>query len=431
MRGKGSDIIGQCEGLLQPKPETRRQDILACLLGIGDVPGEMGKAGLVCIRMSLLRGVAIGAPDIGPMPVHQRPDHDCATCRSGLMDNRLGATKHPLVGVASFDPHAGLVGGDDLGPTQRRDGDVALGREGTLRTAQYVHQAALADGETEQVREDALQPLVGQGLEGFEIGRHRMQPRPERRPPCLLGHGRSDKGAARRATNRQAPMALDQRLDAARPFFEAADDICYLTTDIEDSFRVKMLQFQEAEQMLKRIVDVGQHLDGYSRFNNAEDQDRIAYLRSMAVRSLAEGAATAWTTQRRALLERKGGADLLETSQYAQNASQIRDLCKTKIYKEPKKLQLEAAGYEMIISLMELFGGMIDEMLREGINDLNMRNQGLYQLLPREFRDQLKPQDAYGSYLVLVDYVAGMTDRFALDLFQRLTGSSVSLGRMA
>jgi hypothetical protein len=41
------------------------------------------------------------------------------------MDNSLAATKHPLVGVASFDPHAGLVGGDDLGLSQRRDGDVA------------------------------------------------------------------------------------------------------------------------------------------------------------------------------------------------------------------------------------------------------------------------------------------------------------------
>ena len=40
--GKGSEPVGQCEGFLQPKPETRRQDILARLLGIGDVPGQMG-----------------------------------------------------------------------------------------------------------------------------------------------------------------------------------------------------------------------------------------------------------------------------------------------------------------------------------------------------------------------------------------------------
>ena len=45
--GKGSEPVGQCEGFLQPKPETRRQDILARLLGIGDVPGQMGKRAAV------------------------------------------------------------------------------------------------------------------------------------------------------------------------------------------------------------------------------------------------------------------------------------------------------------------------------------------------------------------------------------------------
>ena len=122
------------------------------------------------------------------------------------MDNRFSAAKHPMVGVASFDPHAGLVGGDDLGPAQRRDGLVALGREGALRTTQHVHQAALADGETEQVRERALQPLVGQGLEGLEIGRHGMHARPERRPLRRVWRRRDDQRAAGRATNRQTPM---------------------------------------------------------------------------------------------------------------------------------------------------------------------------------------------------------------------------------
>lgn len=129
------------------------------------------------------------------------------------MDNRVGAAKYPLIGVAPLDPHAGLVGGDDLGMAQHRNGLVALGCESALRPTQHVHQATLTDGQTEQVDERALQPLVGQGLEGFEIGRHSMQPGPEWRPFRRIGHGRDDQRAARRAMHRPSPMPLDHRLD--------------------------------------------------------------------------------------------------------------------------------------------------------------------------------------------------------------------------
>ena len=54
--GEGFDTVGQGEGPVQPELEPRGQDILARLVGIGDVAGEMGQAGLVRVGMPLLRG---------------------------------------------------------------------------------------------------------------------------------------------------------------------------------------------------------------------------------------------------------------------------------------------------------------------------------------------------------------------------------------
>ena len=124
-----------------------------------------------------------------------------------------------MVGVTAFDPHAGLVRGDDLGPAQRRNGLVALGPEGALRTAKHVHQPALADGETEKVGERALQPLVGQGLEGLEIGRHGMHARPERRSLRRVWHSRDGQRAAGRATDRQTSMRSIKGLIAGSSIF--------------------------------------------------------------------------------------------------------------------------------------------------------------------------------------------------------------------
>ena len=104
----------------------------------------MGQAGLVGVGMALLRAIAIGTPDLGSAPIHQGPDHDGAPGRRGKMDNRLGAAKHPMIGVGALDPDARLVGGDDPGLAQRHDSLVTHGDEGALRPAQHGHEAALA-----------------------------------------------------------------------------------------------------------------------------------------------------------------------------------------------------------------------------------------------------------------------------------------------
>jgi hypothetical protein len=74
--GEGSGILRQSEGPVQPQLGAGGQDIRARLIGIGDVPDEMGQAGLVRVRMALLRAIAIGTPNLGSVPVHQSPDHE-------------------------------------------------------------------------------------------------------------------------------------------------------------------------------------------------------------------------------------------------------------------------------------------------------------------------------------------------------------------
>jgi hypothetical protein len=141
----------------------------------------MGQAGLVRVGVALLRDIAIRTPDFGAMPIHHVADHNGAPCRRGLVDHSLGAAEHPMVSVATLDANAGLVRADHLGLAQLGDGDRSTVFEAALRAAQHVHQTALADLKTKQVSEGRLKPLVGQRLEGLQIGRHRVQLRPKRR----------------------------------------------------------------------------------------------------------------------------------------------------------------------------------------------------------------------------------------------------------
>jgi dGTP triphosphohydrolase len=60
----------------------------------------------------------------------------------------------------------------------------------------------------------------------------------------------------------------------------------------------------------------------------------------------------------------------------------------------------------------------------------NKKIENLFHLMPLEFRRRLRKGQPYQSYLAVVDYISGMSDRYALELYQKLQGSSVVLGRM-
>jgi dGTPase len=248
-----------------------------------------------------------------------------------------------------------------------------------------------------------------------------------------FGYMHEDSEAARK-TFSSLGLILDHGKYCRHPLafiVEAADDICYLTTDIEDACRLKLVNFPAAETLLRIIAETGGHIPKYNELSTASPEDRIAYLRAGAVSSLADAAVKCFSENINPILEARFTEPLVARSKYKNNVEDIRSECNKTIYKSEAKLSVEAAGFNMIMQLMDLFGSMIEQFIvKKGASDLDMRSDGLFYLLPLELRECLQPADPYASFLVLVDFVSGMTDRYVLDIYQRLTGTSVSLGRM-
>lgn len=217
---------------------------------------------------------------------------------------------------------------------------------------------------------------------------------------------------------------------------EAADDICYLTTDLEDAHRLDIFGFYETASLLKSVARTGEHYnDGtFEKITNENPQDGIAYLRAAAVSTFIDNVVATFCNNKNKIMDGNFNTSLIKASDLSEAAKTIERVCKTKLYVDGRKLQLETSGHQVINGLMDLYGTMILDTLNrdyDTVNDMSRRNWNLYQLLPKEFRSRLIARDPYESMLVLVDYISGMTDRYALDLFQRLTGTSPALGRMA
>ena len=213
---------------------------------------------------------------------------------------------------------------------------------------------------------------------------------------------------------------------------EAADDISYLTTDIDDAHRLRQLPCEDCEKLLYEIVGSGQYDREYKKFRTENNQDKVSFLRSLASATLIDGVVQTFLDRQRDIMNGEFQGTFVDMSHYATAAKTIIDTCKEKVYIERNKIQLEAAGFNVILGLMNLFGEMIEEYIGKSgiVKDMDQKDQNLYHLLPEESRTRMNHCSCYSCMIVLVDYIAGMTDRFALDLYQRLCGHSPVIGRM-
>ena len=97
------------------------------------------------------------------------------------------------------------------------------------------------------------------------------------------------------------------------------------------------------------------------------------------------------------------------------------------IYNARPALEIETAGFEVLGGLLELFYAASEAYASE--QKPGTRERMLYELLPAQFRghkgdngNKMRETGRYERLLKVVDFVAGMTDSYAVDLYRKLKG---------
>src|SRR5690606_13841703 len=134
------------------------------------------------------------------------------------------------------------------------------------------------------------------------------------------------------------------------------------------------------------------------------------YLRAGAVSSLIEACVESFISSYDLIMDGKNTVPLLLKTDFKRQIDDIVSISNNKIYVQRDKMEIEAAGCHVIFGLLREFGEMIENyMERGGAGGLGMKGRALYNLLPAEFKGRMESGDGYESFLVLVDYVSGMT----------------------
>lgn len=199
---------------------------------------------------------------------------------------------------------------------------------------------------------------------------------------------------------------------------EAADDTCYHIMDVEDGFKAGVVPFDELLELYRPWLSDAQ-LAKAAKYDHL--QRRAEYFRALTVGEVIKEAIAVFDANYDGLMD--GGFDDELSARFARAAQfkAFKDLAKRKVYSARPVVEVEACGFEVIGGLLEAFVHAI-QVSAKGQVQGKVRARTLLGLLPRGFEDGLSP---YQQLLVVTDFVSGMTDSFAVELYQRIRGISL------
>lgn len=196
---------------------------------------------------------------------------------------------------------------------------------------------------------------------------------------------------------------------------EAADDICYNIIDLEDAHRLKILSYAEVENLLFPLCN-DPKLAG--RLAEMEDDDaKITLMRAKSISTLIGQCSTVFYEQQESILSGDFNKSLMDVIQepFLSTMKEIERISIQKIYNYSSVVQIEVAGYKVM-------GGLLEEFIPAYLQNESKYHKKLVELIPKQFLT--KETDVYSKILTVLDFVSGMTDIYAVELFRKIKGIS-------
>ena len=218
---------------------------------------------------------------------------------------------------------------------------------------------------------------------------------------------------------------------------EAADDIAYATADLEDALKKKLFTIREFEDYFisqmgsddkaKKLIE---KLD--ERMNNATDDES----RMIAFQNWMDDArgwfmycvAYSFSKNYDSIMNGTFQQELIEGTFHEKSMKIFKSAMAKFVYENAEIVKLELSASKILSSLLDDFIPAViyldaeDETYR-----LNKAQKKLCSLIPDNFREDYKNNrtldEAYNLYLrflMVTDFISGMTDSYAKNLYQEL-----------
>lgn len=204
---------------------------------------------------------------------------------------------------------------------------------------------------------------------------------------------------------------------------EAADDICYEIMDIEDSNKLKILSFQETFELLIGFFDEDTKASIQKRMEEdgvTDDNEKVVYLRACVIGKLENECVKTFVQHEEEILNGTFNGSLIDNiSPIQREAYKVCEkVSYKKIYHSKPVLDIELSGYKIMETLMDVFIGA-------AINPNRFYSQQLIRRVSSQY--DIHSDNLETRIMAVIDYISGMTDIYALDIYQKINGMSLPI----
>lgn len=220
-------------------------------------------------------------------------------------------------------------------------------------------------------------------------------------------------------------LDASKNIFARHPFVylvEAADDICYRIIDFEDAHRLNIISIDTIKELFLQFFNEGTGYDAREKveetFNGINDHNqRVQYLRAKLINHLINRVTHVYMEKETELLQGSLQKSLIDylPEQELQLIKTIDQFSIEHIYNHRSVVEIEIAGYNVI-------GGLLKEFFAAVINPNSAKSRKLLQLISQQFVITGERDRLYNDIQSVVDFIAGMTDLFAVDVYRKITG---------
>ncbi|MCH8554755.1 MAG: dNTP triphosphohydrolase [Schleiferiaceae bacterium] len=214
---------------------------------------------------------------------------------------------------------------------------------------------------------------------------------------------------------------------ARHPFVflvEAADDICYRIIDLEDAHRLGILSYDTVKELLFQLFSESEKEKVAANLTQMGDKnEEIAYLRSKSLNHLTNACANAFLENEHSLLSGTLEDSLIDliADDLLQPLREIENISVKEIYNHPSVIEIEMAGFEVMNDLLS----KVVPALVKSPEQRSSRDKKLFLLIPNQYKNGINAPTAYQRVQCGLDYVSGMTDLYAMEIYRKWKGIQV------
>lgn len=224
---------------------------------------------------------------------------------------------------------------------------------------------------------------------------------------------------------------------------EAADDIAYCVADIEDGVQKKFITLEDLKSMLKNIgeksVEAQELLEKIKEYEekNREIENNSLFEKIVVQKikiyiqgKMIQEAIKSFIKNEKLILNGDFDKELLDDGAYKEIKDGLKSLAKSKIFQSKERVFTDILAAKVLRKLLSIFIEAMIDCLNNG-EGASLISRNIRVLISENYiinyQSELKECNNIGDRIyttlkLCVDFISGMTDQFAVDLYKKLQG---------